>query len=208
MNSKEDEIVNIVLGALKEHKAIIHPTDTIPGLSFDPDDDRGRQAVVQFKGREETKPFLGLVSSLEQAKKFWQPLPAGWSQKLEKLWPGPLSVVWQASEDAPRRLVGTDGTMGLRVPALHPENQWYLKVLGELGKPMPTTSVNHAGQQPALNWAEVSKKVLESDVDVFVTPGEFPSGDKPSTIIRLLEGGGFEVLREGAIPRRDLEQYE
>lgn len=180
-------------------RACLHPTDTIPGLTFDPRRDEGRIAVSDFKGRPDTKPYLGLLNSFEKAQKYFVPLPPAWHSALQRLWPGPLSVVWQASQLAPPSMVSADGTIGLRVPALHELPAWFRAVLDELDVPLPTTSVNLSGKLPANRW-DHAVRVLRSAPAIFVPeePVDAAVG-RPSTLIRIVGDGSCNVLRQGAM---------
>jgi L-threonylcarbamoyladenylate synthase len=194
------DLAHQFLAALHAGRACLHPTDTLPGLTFDPTSAAGRAAVVAIKGRDEGKPFLGLAASLAQARRMFAPLPGDWAAHLATLWPGPLSVVWTASPEAPRSLVAADGTLGLRVPLLPVDSAWFMSVLERSSVPLPTTSVNKSGQPPARGYAEASSLLLDAPgafVPMWRAAGHVQS--LPSTVIRLYDDGSFSVLREGAM---------
>jgi L-threonylcarbamoyladenylate synthase len=197
-----------LLEALRAGKACLHPTDTLPGLAFDPDSAAGRAAVVAVKGRSETAPFLGLVPDVAAARRYWAPLPAGWERALARLWPGPLSVIWRASAAAPRALTG-EGCIGLRVPRLGAGAGWFEDFLRQAPWPLPTTSVNASGERPHTDWAGAAA-FLGGRADCFVPAldGAAPvfAQGQPSTIIKLAEDGGFHVVRAGALPVAAIER--
>ena len=195
------DLAHEFIAALHAGRACLHPTDTLPGLTFDPSSPAGRRAVDEIKGRAEEKPFLALVCSLAKARRFFAPLPPAWDRALGELWPGPLSVVWQASPKAPAALVATDGTMGLRVPRLPVESAWFRAVLEGVGVPLPTTSVNRSGEPPARSFDDAAVR-LTGHGNAFVPrwAGLPPTGEQPSTIVQLFADGRFKVLRQGALP--------
>ena len=189
---------------LDEGFVCLHGTDTVPGVSFHPLKPGAKGELSNIKGRELAKPCIGLVGSLKKAQKFWQPLPEMWLQKLGQLWPGPLTVVWKASPEAPMTLVGDDGTIGLRVPSL-PEDSSTEWVLQNIEYPLPTTSVNRAGQ-PTLVELEDCVSFLSQFPKSFspeISQTEIKQGMLPSTIIKINETG-FEMLREGSFSREEL----
>jgi L-threonylcarbamoyladenylate synthase len=193
------------LRALARGDALLHPTDTLPGLSFDPRLPGGAVALERNKGRAPDKPCLGLVPDLATAKRFFAPLPAPWDHALERLWPGPLSIIWQASAEAPRALVAADGTIGLRVPKLAAEAEWLFLTMRALGLPLPTTSTNRAGEEPARDWRSAAEIAAEMPA-VFV-PAWHPHAPfiaAPSTIVRLAADGSHTVVRAGALTAADL----
>ncbi len=203
------ELARAFVSALRSGAACLHPTDTLPGLAFDPRLPAGLHAVFGLKGRAPEKTCLALVAGIAEAQHFFAPLPTVWLRALQRLWPGPLSIVWYASASAPATLVAEDGTIGLRVPALPRHAQWLLAALRELDAPLPTTSVNAAGEAPRASWEEAVSFVAANgaSTSTFV-PSWRPAGRErstvavaPSTVVRILESGEFEVLREGALPR-------
>src|SRR5687767_10189300 len=130
------ELARTFVRALTGGHACLHPTDSLPGLAFDPASEVGRLAVLGFKGRKDGKPFVGLCPSIDTALRNWEPLPTPWEAILQEAWPAPLSVAYKASASAPRSLVATDNTIALRVPQLRPEHVWLNEVLTELGRPL------------------------------------------------------------------------
>ena len=140
--------------ALEAGQIVLHPTDTVPGLTCHPSHHQSINYLSFVKGRSVDKALLSLVHSTERALKYMACLPPGWRRALDLLWPGPLSVIWQASDLAPRSLVAADGTIGLRVPLLTKANEWYGAVLKEVNLPLPTTSVNRAASPAAKTWRQ------------------------------------------------------
>jgi L-threonylcarbamoyladenylate synthase len=193
--------------ALQKGLLCIHPTDTIPGIGWDPRNARAWEALVRWKRRPPDKTVLGLVDSVEKAQSFWQPLPKKWSRVLNSVWPAPLSVVWSAAEAAPKILVSPQGEIGLRVPKLDQRNEWFGRFLSHYPDPFPTTSINIAGQIPLTSLEEISA-ALAGDPASFISKGLLESClptegtseiRQPSTLIRIKRDGDFEVLRPGAL---------
>jgi tRNA threonylcarbamoyl adenosine modification protein (Sua5/YciO/YrdC/YwlC family) len=177
----------------------LHPTDTLPGLSANPLDQSAVDELRAFKQRDSLRSFISLVPDFAHAQRYWLPLPPKWKTLLLKFWPGPLSVVWKASALAPAAMVGTDGTIALRCPRFSPSNAWMHEVLREVSLPLPTTSVNRAGEPPHSHWA-AAKKMAES-AKFYVPEGviETDQGAQASTLIRIKDDGGYELLRAGAL---------
>ena len=146
--------VKRAVAALEAGQIVLHPTDTVPGLTCHPGHNKSITSLSFVKGRPIDKALLSLVHCPEKALKYMASLPPGWRRALDLLWPGPLSVIWQASELAPRSLVASDGTIGLRVPHLTATSEWYRAVLREVNLPLPTTSVNRSASPPAKTWRQ------------------------------------------------------
>lgn len=204
--SQEIQSTQSFIDRWKKGDICLHPTDTIPGLSFYPRNSKSYEKLLQFKERGADKPFLGLVGSLNRALQLWQQLPKGVLEKLDQIWPGPVSIVWKASAQAPKMLVSKEGYIGLRYPKLNADLMWFQDVLTTIEDPLPTTSVNLKGDAPA-GTREQAMIVLKNtsvytpiwnDVGVLDTAA--------STVIKILNDGRVAILREGAVAREELER--
>lgn len=197
-----------VLTSLMEQKqaweagsVILHHSDTVPGLSFCPYSQKGIQNLASIKGRSTKKPCLSLVSSYQMALDWWAKLPEPAMQTLKEVWPSSTTILWQAAEKAPKILVGATGEIGFRFPA-----KWVDPALKDfidlLGVPFASTSVNLAGEPactelsqaiefahryPAVDFYE---GLLSLDASFEATQR------KPSKIIRLLENGDYQTIRD------------
>jgi len=178
----------------------VHPTDTLPGLAFDPRRAEALARLFAIKSGKSRQGFVSLVADLDSACKFWQPLPGKWRLVLEEFWPGPLSVIWAASAAAPRTLVDSTGGLALRVPALAEGSQWLRDFLASADFPLPSTSVNRSGEQPVRSWDDARRFACEyagtfaPDVEA-VDAG----AGQPSTLIRITDATSFVCVRAGAL---------
>lgn len=192
----------------------LHPTDTIPGLSFNPSSDQGLQRFCDIKGRSPDKTTICLLASVELTKKFWLELPAIWQRALAKGWPTGLSLIWYASPKVPKSLVRDDGTVAFRVPRFSPNDLWMSDVLTELQTPFPTSSVNRSGEPAAGNWLDAMKK-LDGLEGVYIPQGHINTESVSheavaSTLIRICEDdkdSGYHLIREGSFDKRSLNAW-
>jgi tRNA A37 threonylcarbamoyladenosine synthetase subunit TsaC/SUA5/YrdC len=164
----------------------------------------GLVALNRYKARDENQPFLGLVASYGAASGFWQPLPDRAARFLQNVWPLCVSVIWKAGPDVPQYLCSRSGEIGLRVPKLPEKSHWLFDVLEALPLPLPTTSVNRSGEDPASTWAEALNRVEPEEVYI---PDVEASESKnlASTVIRITDDGLYEVKRSGAVSVEELQ---
>lgn len=203
---------------LCEGNLLAHPTDTIPGVTCDPNNLHSIQNLAHIKGREAAKTFVSLTSSFAKACGFYQALPKIWTNILNQIWPGPLTVVYKASAQCPQGLVAENGTIAIRVPKLDPEFFWFQEVLEEITFPLPSTSINRSGQLSG-QWHEVKK--LQSEFPLidfqFLAGIEKSEPQSPSTILQIhneqeneQENGQkdvqYKILREGAIKKHMIDK--
>jgi L-threonylcarbamoyladenylate synthase len=113
-----------------------------------------------------------------------------------RFWPGLLTLVLPARPGLPATWLGADGTLALRVSG-HPVAG---ALVAALGGPLVATSANVSGQPPAARVADVDPAVRAA-ADLVLPDGPAPGGGVGSTLVRVTVHGGWEVLREGAIPR-------
>lgn len=183
----------LFIEAYQRRLLCIHPTDSLWGLTCDME--WARHRLFSFKGHSnKRKGFVHLVANTDDALRLWQPLPGKWAEILDRLWPAPLTVVWQGRTSC----VEDDGTLALRVPSLSSSHLWFRDCLVELA-PLISTSVNVSGQPP-MSSQEISKN-LANDPRFYLPSAinkESEQLNKASTVIAIAKDGKFKVLRLGA----------
>jgi len=189
-------------------KVCLHPTDTLPGLSFNPHSPVAEQNFVNLKNRPSDKSPISLITSWEVATRYWQTLPKTWEEILRDLWPSSLSVIWKASDTCPKALIHADGTCGLRMPEWSQETAWMHTLLVRLNSAFPSSSVNLSGQPGANDWASALAFLEDKGPDIYIpklTPRQIEwHQDRslaPSTVIRIEDDGTWNVVREGVLSR-------
>ncbi len=205
LKANQRDLIEGLTRAWQGGKVCLHPTDTIPGLSFDSSQGEVASYLWRVKNRDEGKTCISLVSSLQMATEYWQPLPLGWEELLSRFWPGSLTAIWHAKRDSTQ--VRSDGTIAFRVPQFPEHCSWMAAVLEELKTPFPSTSVNIAGQKPCASWQEAVEFVARHP-EVYVPRWQETNSSplKSSTIIKIVESGDFIPIREGLIKIADIRK--
>lgn len=180
----------------------LHPTDTLPGLSFRPSSSLAWQRFLQMKRRPPEKSPIALIADWAMLERCWKPLPAGWGDCLRALWPASLSVVWDAQPSCPSHLLAADGTCSLRMPSWDADIAWMRDLLLELDEPFPSSSVNVSGQVAIVDW-DAAKDFLDPYVqsgDAFIPDVAISSKSSlSSSLIKINADGSWNLLREGAL---------
>lgn len=182
--------VDKIVDLLKAGKVGVMPTDTIYGIvgsALIPDT---VEEIYTLRKREKDKPFIILISSIQDLKKFDVKLTKEQKDFLEKNWPNPLSVVLVVSSEKFRYLHRGKNSLAFRMP----NNEKLLGILKKTG-PLVAPSANLAGVKPA-EEVEEAKRYFGDQLSFSVDGGKLKS--KPSTIVQLLEDGTKIVLREGS----------
>lgn len=170
------------------------PTDTLYGLVACAHDKKASSKVLLVKGRK-YKPGTMIAANIGQIRQLG--VDPVLLSLLNKIWPAPLSVVVEMSEQF-KYLHGGLGTLPVRIP----DNPDLLKLLEKTG-PLITTSANRPNEKPASTAAE-AYDVFGEKVNIYVDGGDLGK-NAPSTIIRL-NSGKIEVLRDGAISLSEISK--
>ncbi len=181
-------------GIVREGGVIAFPTETFYGLGACPFHARAVRRIFDLKGRSlRTGPILVLIRSRADLAPLVTEITPMADRLMESCWPGPLTLVFRASDDVPSVLTAGTGTIGVRLSA-HPDVQ---RLLEAIGGPLTGTSANRSGRPPATTAEEV-ELALGDGVDAILDGGATPGG-LPSTVVDTTVTPP-RVIREGRVP--------
>ena len=179
---------------------VAFPTETFYGLGADVSDLEALQKVFQIKRREENKPLLLLVADQTWLPKLVKEIPPVAGQLMEKFWPGPLTLVFQASPHLLSILTANTGRVGLRISS-HPVAQALVQAVG---RAITATSANITGQPSASLASEVSQ-ALGKGVDAILDGGR-TAGGLGSTVLDV-SGVLPKIIRQGTVSPAELAPF-
>ena len=100
----------------------------------------------------------------------------------------PLTVVYDSPRGLAPELLADDGSAGVRIVPLRIFRRWH--------KPLVSTSANISGEPAPEVFRQISAEIVDAaDYVCLSRREEEPSGVRPSSIIRLTEGGLFKIIR-------------
>lgn len=178
---------------------VAFPTETVYGLGADASNPDAVARLYKVKGRPAEHPVIVHFDSLERAFAWAREVPQEARTLARRFWPGPLTLILNASEKAKPFVTGGQPSVGVRVPS-HPVAHQLLKAFGG-GVAAP--SANRFGQVSPTTAQHV-RDDLGSDVDFVLEGGPSEVGIE-STIVDF-SGDGFSVLRPGRISVEEIEQ--
>jgi L-threonylcarbamoyladenylate synthase len=175
---------------------VVFPADGLYGLACDPLDAAAIERIHRVKGRDEGKSSAVLYFSPLAMRELVEGLGPRTREAVGALLPGPVTLVVAnphgryplACREDPARL-------GVRL------------IGGPLAGtmcPLFQTSANLSGEPARGSFEGVPAEILAA-VDLAIDDGELTG--RPSTVVDLTRfdaDGGWEVLREGGLSRRDL----
>lgn len=184
-----------VLSALKRGEAVLVATDTVYGLGALPGT-RGYESIFQLKDRPRQQALPWLVASEAALERYGIDVPDHARRLAAMFWPGALTLVVRASEEALALGGATaDSTIALRCP----DDAELLALLEALDGPLACTSVNVHGEPSAQRRDDVpqSMRVLAGFDDL-----EDLSGPQLASTIVDCTGPYPKILRDGPIPEQ------
>jgi L-threonylcarbamoyladenylate synthase len=181
-------------------KVVAFPTETFYGLGADALDGNALQKIFQVKGRERDKPLLLLVADRSWLPALVKNIPPRAGPLMERFWPGPLTLVFEASAHLPPVLTANTGKIGLRISS-HPVAQAMVQVVG---RAITATSANVSGQPGASQAGEVFQ-TLGGRIEVILDGGK-TAGGLGSTVVDV-SGVSPKIIRQGAIPQAELAPF-
>lgn len=183
-----------------EGGVVAFPTETFYGLGADALELKALRKVFQIKEREENKPLLLLVADRTWLPGLVKKIPPVAEQLIERFWPGPLTLVFEASPNLPSILTAHTGQIGLRISS-HPVAQALVQAVG---RAITATSANVTGQ-PSASLASEVFQTLGKLVDAILDGGK-TAGGLGSTVLDV-SGVLPKILRQGAVSRTELAQF-
>jgi L-threonylcarbamoyladenylate synthase len=176
----------------------IFPADTLYGLACDPLSEAGVERIHRIKGREEGKSSAVMYFSPLAMRELLAGLGPRAREAIGALLPGPVTLIVANPERRYPLACRED-----------PERLGVRLIGGPLtGMPHPVfqTSANVSGYAAPDSFEQLEAEIVEA-ADLAIDGGGL--GGSPSTVIDLAEidsGGGWQILREGAMPATEVEQ--
>lgn len=153
-------------------------TDTLYGLVGSALSKKAVRRIYEVKGRDDKKPFIILIASLNDLKKFSVRLSPEQKRFLESVWPGPVSVILPCKPKKFEYLHRASESLAFRMP----KKQKLIDLIKKTG-PLVAPSANPQGLKPARNISE-ARAYFEQYVDFYIPEGT--KEGKASKVVSLL----------------------
>ena len=165
------------------------PTESSYGLAVDPENRAAVDAVFAIKRRPADKPLPVVVADMDQIHALGAWLPESLQERLEKIWPAPLTMLLPIAREIPA--AAGSSKLGVRIPAHEPLRE----LLAGLGRGLSATSANRSGEEPILEPDALDE--LLAGADAVIVDGGRLAGGPPSTVVDWNDGRP-RVVRQGA----------
>ncbi|CAG0903509.1 unnamed protein product [Cyprideis torosa] len=192
LQGSTDQTVKKALDVLETGGVIAYPTETYYGLGADPFNETAVKRLYALKKREREKPILLLIPDLSALDELVRDIPFLYRPLMDTYWPGPLTLLFPASERLSPVLTGNTGCIGIRLSS----NSFASHLLGQWGRALTATSANISGERPAAS-AKEARDIFGSSLGCILDGGPSP-GRKCSTLLGIKEGR-LHVVRQGEL---------
>jgi len=162
------------------------PTDTIYGIVAQATKPSAVQKIYDVKQRNPSKPFIILISSLDDLKLFGITTSKTVGNLLANYWPGPVSIILDCPNQKFEYLHRGTDALAFRLP----QNESIRQLINATG-PLVAPSANPEGLPTATNINE-AKAYFDGQITCFV---EGNVNGNPSRVIRITSDGSEEIIR-------------
>lgn len=187
-----DLIVKEALRILKEGGIVAYPTESYYALGVPATDEQSVTKLFALKKRPGDKALPLIVGDRYTLITCVKEIPEQAEALMDRFWPGPLTLIFEAKDHIPAMLTGGTGKVAVRIPGESAAFQF----ISRLRFPVTATSANPSSFPPADSPEKVVAYFGES-IDLLIDTGRTPGG-KPSTIVDVTVVPP-KVLRQGSI---------
>ncbi|MEK7208199.1 MAG: L-threonylcarbamoyladenylate synthase [Patescibacteria group bacterium] len=180
-----------LVSVLRQGGIAVIRTDTLLGIVARSFDRRAVRRLYALRRKTPKKPFIILISSVEELAAFGVKPNAAQLGFLKKVWPGKVSVILSVPPKKFRYLHRGTNSLAFRVPKLRS-----LRALLARTGPLVAPSANLEGEKPAETLVE-AKRYFGKRVTLYVGARRRVRG-KPSALVSLL-GARPKVLRRNEV---------
>ncbi|MCI2412087.1 L-threonylcarbamoyladenylate synthase [Cuniculiplasma divulgatum] len=182
---------------LRRGGTVIFPTETVYGLGADATSDSACSKIFTAKGRPQDNPLIIHLSDTSDLNRYgyWDEVEK--AKELERLWPGPLTVIVRKRDIISSVASAGLNTIGMRIP----DCNFTRDLIRRSDLPVAAPSANISGRPSATSISHVREELWDR-VDLMYNAGRTRIGIE-STVI-LPEGEKCTILRPGAYTEDDL----
>jgi L-threonylcarbamoyladenylate synthase len=200
---KDSEVLDKASRILKNGGVILYPTETLYGLGANALDEVAVSKIFKIKKRDINKPLSVLVRDMQMAKKI-ACIDSKAELILNKIWPGPVTIVLRKKDLLPYVVTAGGETVAVRISS----NLFVQSLMSRLDFPIISTSANFSGEDNLISSQEIGSIFSHSEYspDIFIDAGDLNS-DKPSAIIDLTDIKNPRIVRMGFMTGEDFNDF-
>lgn len=195
----DDPCVEEAGEVLKAGGLVAFPTETVYGLGADALNEEAARKTYEAKGRPSDNPLIVHIADYEALDFITADRPEQTKELADQFWPGPLTMIFQKSEQVPPGTTGGLETVAVRMPD-HPAA---LALIRAGGGYVSGPSANTSGRPSPTSAGHVEED-LGGKIDIILDAGPVEIGVE-STIVDMTVTPPM-ILRPGAITAEMLSE--
>lgn len=197
-NVRSPECLAHAVAVLRSGGLVAFPTETVYGLGADGLSEEAASRIFEAKGRPQDNPLILHISALSQLAPLVRDIPPVASRLMDAFWPGPLTLIFEASDIVPKGVTAGLSTVAVRFPS-HPVARALIEAAD---LPVAAPSANRSGR-PSPTDADAVWADMAGRIECLVDGGETEIGLE-STVLDVT-GDIPRILRPGALTAEDFE---
>ena len=191
--------LNVAAEAIREGKIVAFPTETVYGLGANALNSVAIERIFEAKGRPSDNPLIVHIADKEKLYELTESIPEKAVALMDKLWPGPLTLVFRKSSIIPSVITAGLNTVAVRMPE-HPVARELIR-LSEI--PVAAPSANVSGK-PSTTTAQHVLQDLDGKIDIIVDAGSSRVGLESTVLDMTVEPP--MLLRPGGVTPEQIEE--
>jgi L-threonylcarbamoyladenylate synthase len=185
------EEINSAAQAIVDGKVLLYPTDTVWGLGCDANNEAAIQRVLKLKQSTLDKPLIVLVADTDQLYKYVAKIPElAWD--LIELSEKPITIVYPEGKNVAPSLLGTDGSLAIRVV----KNPFCIQMIRKAGRAITSTSANLSGSSAPNQYRNINEVIMEGAEHIVDYLRKEKLENPPSSIIKVGYDGEVKIIRK------------
>lgn len=198
-DTPDQDILSHAMMVILEGGIAAFPTDTVYGLAVDATNPEAVRRLYQVKGYSAASKSLSvLVHNQDLIDRLVKEVPPPIESVLEAYWPGGLTVIF-AKHPTVLSSVTETPSIAIRIP----KDPVALTLMSMVARPFAVINAAIRDYPAAVSGQEVMKR-FDTKIECLLDAGTCRSG-QPSTVLSVITEP-YEILREGAVPVRDLKK--
>jgi L-threonylcarbamoyladenylate synthase len=191
--------IRIAANIIRKGGLVAFPTETVYGLGADALNPKAVLSLFEAKKRPLDNPPIIHVDNFSQINKLSKMIPNRAKLLMDEFWPGPLTLIFQRSENVPIASTAGLDTVAIRMP----KHNVALALIKISKCPIAAPSANLSGK-PSPTLAKHVFVDLDGRIDAILDGGSTRIGVE-STVVNFTSYPP-EVLRPGGVPIEELRR--
>lgn len=224
-NDQDREKIKEAAEKIKSGGLVVMPTETVYGLGADGLNPDAINKIFQVKNRPNDNPLILHVGEKDQVEKLVKSIPDSAKLLMDKLWPGPLTIIFEKSSLVPDEVTAGGPTVAIRMP----DHKVARELINLSERPIAAPSANISGKPSPTNAIDVYQD-LNGKVDIILDGGVCDIGIESTVVDTTTKApkiyrpgyygldtlreliGDFEydgaLVKEGEIPKSPGQKYK